>query len=87
MDMQVEIAPTDTTAAEPTILIYGWLYQQVQRGGGQSIYPKQSRSEKWAFRLGMLAAAGGLLSAKVPTNLLSVEIATGLTTGVNWWRP
>lgn len=78
MDMQVEVAPTDTTAAEPTILTYGWLYQHVQRGAGQSIYPKQSRSEKCALRLGMLAAAGGLLSAADPTRLLSVEIATGL---------
>lgn len=76
MDMQVDVTHADATSASPTILAHSWLYPQIQRGAGQSIHPKTSRSQKWGRGHGMLAAAVGLLSAGLSTRLLVVEIAT-----------
>ena len=76
MDVQVVGAPVNEELAEQRELTFSWLYEQVQKRAGKSIYPKPSGVEKWSFRLGLLAAGLGLLAAAVPAAVLPARQAT-----------
>lgn len=75
MDMhaQAEVgAPQPRGSKE---LTFQWLYQLVQGLMDHSIYPKPGRMEKWSVRVGMAAAAIGVLTALVPDRWLPGSVA------------
>jgi len=75
MDMhaQAEVgAPQPRGSKE---LTFHWLYQRVQGLMDHSIYPKPGRMEKWSVRVGMAAAAIGVLTALVPDRWLPGSVA------------
>lgn len=79
MDMQVRGGVNEGMPTQTSELTYSWLYQQVQMWANQSIYPKPSRVEKWAFRLGLLAAGVGLLAAAASPSVLPPVQAAVIT--------
>lgn len=80
MDMQAggELdSPAKTDSQE---LTFHWLYQRVQGLVEHSIYPKAGRVERWAFRVGVLAALVGVLSSQLPERWVAVTFASPLVT-------
>jgi hypothetical protein len=76
MDVQVVEEPVSNEEVEQRQLTFSWLYEEVQKRAGESIYPKPSGGEKWSFRLGLLAAGLGLLAAALPETILPARQAT-----------
>lgn len=79
MDMQLRDGADLGMPAQTSELTYSWLYQQVQMWANQSTYPKPSRIEKWSFRLGLLAACVGLLTAAASPSVLPPAQAAVIT--------
>ncbi|KAA3602588.1 hypothetical protein JY452_00090 [Stenotrophomonas maltophilia] len=75
MDMQAGggVDPPATTDSQE--LTFDWLYQRVQGLVEHSIYPKAGRVETWAFRVGALAAAIGILGSQLPDRWLPLTAA------------
>jgi len=75
MDMHVQ-AEVDAPRPQSTEeLTFQWLYQRVQGLMDTSIYPKPGRVEKWSVRVGVGAAAIGVLTSLVPDRWLSGDVA------------
>jgi len=55
-------------------LTFHWLYERVQGLIDQSIYPKPGRLERWSFRVGMAAAAIGLVGGLMPEQWIPVSM-------------
>lgn len=76
MDVQVMGALVSNEEVEQRQLAFSWLYEDVQKRAGESIYPKPSGEQKWSFRLRLLAAGLGLPAAALPAAMLPARQAT-----------
>lgn len=78
MDMQAGRAIDSQAQTSHQELTFHWLYQRVQGLVDHSIYPKAGRVEKWSFRVGVGAAAIGVLAGLTWERWLPVGIALPL---------
>lgn len=78
MDMHAQMGGDPPQPPGNEELTFQWLYQRVQGLVDHSIYPKAGRMEKWSFRVGMIAAAIGLLGGLIPERWISDGIALPL---------
>ncbi|WP_223202837.1 hypothetical protein [Stenotrophomonas sp. 169] len=80
--MDMHAGATDVPNQEPDsgeALTFDWLYQQVQRYAKHSVYPQASRIERWSFRIGLLAAAIGIIAGVTPARWLDPTVALPVT--------
>jgi len=80
--MDMHAGATDVPNQEPDngeSLTFDWLYQQVQRYAKHSVYPQASRIERWSFRIGLLAAAIGIIAGVTPARWLDPTVALPVT--------
>lgn len=75
MDMQAGGGFDPPAKTDSPELTFHWLYQRVQGLVEHSIYPKAGRVETWAFRMGALAAAIGILGSQLPDRWLPLTVA------------
>ncbi|HEL3178323.1 TPA: hypothetical protein UME25_000394 [Stenotrophomonas maltophilia] len=80
MDMQAGGGLDSPAKTDSQELTFHWLYQRVQGLVEHSIYPKAGRVERWAFRVGVLAALVGVLSSQLPERWVAVTFASPLVT-------
>ncbi|TDV30803.1 hypothetical protein [Stenotrophomonas sp. CC22-02] len=80
MDMQAGGELDSPAKADSQELTFHWLYQRVQGLVEHSIYPKAGRVERWAFRVGVLAALVGVLSSQLPERWVAVTFTSPLVT-------
>ncbi|ALA82600.1 hypothetical protein I5U59_00425 [Stenotrophomonas maltophilia] len=80
MDMQTGGGLDSPAKTDSQELTFHWLYQRVQGLVEHSIYPKAGRVERWAFRVGVLAALVGVLSSQLPERWVAVTFASPLVT-------
>lgn len=78
MDMHTQAGFDPPRPRESEALTFQWLYQRVQGLMDHSIYPKAGRVEKGAIRVGMAAAAIGLLGGLLPERWIPVDVALPL---------
>ena len=78
MDMHAQMGGDPPQPPGNEELTFQWLYQRVQGLVDHSIYPKAGRVEKWSVRVGMAAAATGVLTSLVPERWLPVSVALTL---------
>ncbi|HFT6993607.1 TPA: hypothetical protein ACGRQA_002948 [Stenotrophomonas maltophilia] len=75
MDMQARGELNSPAKTDSQELTFHWLYQRVQGLVEHSIYPKAGRVERWAFRVGALSAAIGILGSQLPDRWLPLTAA------------
>lgn len=78
MDMQAGRGFNRPANINQQELTFHWLYERVQGLIDQSIYPKAGRLERWSFRVGMAAAAIGLLGGLMPEQWIPVGMVLPL---------
>ncbi|WP_367382314.1 hypothetical protein [Stenotrophomonas cyclobalanopsidis] len=61
MDMQMSSGTPQPERARDDALTFHRLHTRIQELSGQSIYAKAGQAEKWSFRVGIAAAAVGLI--------------------------
>ncbi len=61
MDMQMSSGTPQPERARDDALTFHGLHSRIQELSGQSIYAKAGQAEKWSFRIGIAAAAVGLI--------------------------
>ncbi|MBD3740119.1 hypothetical protein NJG17_00740 [Stenotrophomonas maltophilia] len=74
MDMQTGGGFDPPNQTKQQELTFHWLYQRVQGLVEHSIYPKAGRVETWAFRVGWVAAAVGILCSQLPDRWLPSSV-------------
>ena len=74
MDMQAVGGVNPPANINQQELTFHWLYERVQGLIDQSIYPKPGRLERWSFRVGMAAAAIGLVGGLMPEQWIPVSM-------------
>ena len=80
--MDLQAGATDVQNDEPDTgesLTFDWLYQQVQLYAKHSVYTQASSIERWSFRIGLLAAAIGIIAAVTPARWLDPTVALPVT--------
>lgn len=75
MDMHAQAGLDPPRRQNNEHLTFHWLYQRVQGLVDSSIYPKAGRVEKWSIRVGLAAAAFGVLTSLVPERWLPASVA------------
>lgn len=78
MDMDVQAGVDVLQQRSKEELTFHWLYQRVQGLVDHSIYPKAGRVERWSFRVGLAAAATGLLGGLIPERWTPDDMALPL---------
>lgn len=79
MDMQYLDDTPAVSRPRDEALTFQWLYARVQRLSDHSIYPKAGAVERWSMRIGVVAAAIGVMAALLLDQWLPADISLQIT--------